>query len=413
MKSTDKKFLEKIINKYSNDKNKINNYPLTSTPFETSDIIKGAETLIGGRITMSKITSEFESQFAKFLGVKYALMVNSGSSANLLALFGLVNPKNKKKIKKNDECILPAICWSTSLWPIVQSGLKPVFIDVDLSTFNLNLEDLQKKINSRTKAVLAVHILGNCTNMNKLLKIVNKKKITLIEDTCESLGSVYNNKYLGTFGKYGTYSFYVSHQMTAGEGGMVVCNNIEDYKIIHALRAHGWDRGLFKKNNRNFNFVNSGFNLRPLDLTAAIGLSQFKRLNRMNKIRSDNRNRIINSLKKSLLWSEQFTFLDPIKKLKPSWFGLPILINKNYLKNKKKFLSYLNKNGIETRPIISGNFLNQPSIKLYGLNENKKKFKNAQEIEDRGFFIGLHPHKINENTLKYLVSKLLQVGNII
>ena len=413
MKSTDKKFLEKIINKYSNDKNKINSYPLTSTPFETSDIIKGAETLIGGRITMSKITSEFESQFAKFLGVKYALMVNSGSSANLLALFGLVNPKNKKKIKKNDECILPAICWSTSLWPIVQSGLKPVFIDVDLSTFNLNLEDLQKKINSRTKAVLAVHILGNCTNMNKLLKIVNKKKITLIEDTCESLGSVYNNKYLGTFGKYGTYSFYVSHQMTAGEGGMVVCNNIDDYKIIHALRAHGWDRGLFKKNNRNFNFVNSGFNLRPLDLTAAIGLSQFKRLNGMNKIRSDNRNRIINSLKKSLLWSEQFTFLDPIKKLKPSWFGLPILINKNYLKNKKKFLSYLNKNGIETRPIISGNFLNQPSIKLYGLNENKKKFKNAQEIEDRGFFIGLHPHKINENTLKYLVSKLLQVGNII
>ena len=413
MKSTDKKFLEKIINKYTNDKNKINSYPLTSTPFETSDIIKGAETLIGGRITMSKITSEFESQFAKFLGVKYALMVNSGSSANLLALFGLVNPKNKKKIKKNDECILPAICWSTSLWPIVQSGLKPVFIDVDLSTFNLNLEDLQKKINSRTKAVLAVHILGNCTNMNKLLKIVNKKKITLIEDTCESLGSVYNNKYLGTFGKYGTYSFYVSHQMTAGEGGMVVCNNIDDYKIIHALRAHGWDRGLFKKNNRNFNFVNSGFNLRPLDLTAAIGLSQFKRLNRMNKIRSDNRNRIINSLKKSLLWSEQFTFLDPIKKLKPSWFGLPILINKNYLKNKKKFLSYLNKNGIETRPIISGNFLNQPSIKLYGLNENKKKFKNAQEIEDRGFFIGLHPHKINENTLKYLVSKLLQVGNII
>ena len=151
MKSADKKFLEKIINKYSNDKNKINNYPLTTTPFETSDIIKGAETLIGGRITMSKITSEFESQFAKFLGVKYALMVNSGSSANLLALFGLVNPKNKKKIKKNDECILPAICWSTSLWPIVQSGLKPVFIDVDLSTFNLNLEDLQKKLIAEQK----------------------------------------------------------------------------------------------------------------------------------------------------------------------------------------------------------------------------------------------------------------------
>ena len=282
MKYTDKKFLEKIINKYSNSSNKENNYPLTSSPFETSDIIKGAETLIGGRITMSNITSKFESEFAKFLGVKYALMVNSGSSANLLAFFGLVNPKNKKKIRNNDECILPAICWSTSLWPIVQSGLKPVFIDVDLNTFNLNLDHLEKKINKRTKVILAVHILGNCANMNKLIKIINKKKITLIEDTCESLGSIYNNKYLGTFGRYGTYSFYVSHQMTAGEGGMIVCNNIEDYKIIHALRAHGWDRGLFKKNNRNFNFVNSGFNLRPLDLTAAIGLSQFKRLNKMN-----------------------------------------------------------------------------------------------------------------------------------
>ena len=412
MKYTDKKFLEKVINKYSNSSNKENNYPLTSSPFETSDIIKGAETLIGGRITMSNITSKFESEFAKFLGVKYALMVNSGSSANLLAFFGLVNPKNKKKIKNNDECILPAICWSTSLWPIVQSGLKPVFIDVDLNTFNLNLDDLEKKINKRTKVILAVHILGNCTNMNKLIKIINKKKITLIEDTCESLGSIYNNKYLGTFGRYGTYSFYVSHQMTAGEGGMIVCNNIEDYKIIHALRAHGWDRGLFKKNNRNFNFVNSGFNLRPLDLTAAIGLSQFKRLNKMNKIRSDNRNKIINSIKKSPLWSEQFTFLNPIKNLKPSWFGFPILINDNYLKNKKRFLSYLNENGIETRPIISGNFLNQPSVKLYNLNKNNKKFKNAQEIEDRGFFIGLHPYKIKENTVKYLVSKLLRVGNI-
>ena len=412
MKYTDKKFLEKVINKYSNSSNKENNYPLTSSPFETSDIIKGAETLIGGRITMSNITSKFESEFAKFLGVKYALMVNSGSSANLLAFFGLVNPKNKKKIRNNDECILPAICWSTSLWPIVQSGLKPVFIDVDLNTFNLNLDDLEKKINKRTKVILAVHILGNCTNMNKLIKIINKKKITLIEDTCESLGSIYNNKYLGTFGRYGTYSFYVSHQMTAGEGGMIVCNNIEDYKIIHALRAHGWDRGLFKKNNRNFNFVNSGFNLRPLDLTAAIGLSQFKRLNKMNKIRSDNRNKIINSIKKSPLWSEQFTFLNPIKNLKPSWFGFPILINDNYLKNKKRFLSYLNENGIETRPIISGNFLNQPSVKLYNLNKNNKKFKNAQEIEDRGFFIGLHPYKIKENTVKYLVSKLLRVGNI-
>ena len=128
---------------------------------------------------------------------------------------------------------------------------------------------------------MAVHILGNCPDMSKLKEIVNRKKLILIEDTCESLGSTYKNKYLGTFGKYGTYSFYVSHQITSGEGGMIVCNDLNDYKIIHKLRAHGWDRGLNKKNTRNFNFVNSGFNLRPLDLTAAIGFNQFKRLNYM------------------------------------------------------------------------------------------------------------------------------------
>jgi len=412
MKKSEKKFLERLINKSSKKEEKTKTYPLTSVPFETKDIISGVETLLNGRITMSSITKKFEDEFAKFLGVKYALMVNSGSSANLLAFFALINPMNKKKIKPNDECILPAICWSTSLWPIIQSGLRPVFIDVDINTFNSNLDILEKKINRKTKAILAVHILGNSTNMSRLMNIVNKKKLFLIEDTCESLGSTYNGKYLGTFGKYGTYSFYVSHQMTAGEGGMIVCNATEDYKIIHALRAHGWDRGLFKKNNRNFNFVNSGFNLRPLDLTAAIGLSQFKRLNKMNKIRSENRNKIIKSLVTSPMWSGQFTFLNPIKNLKPSWFGFPILINKNYLKNKSKFLKYLNENGIETRPIISGNFLNQPSVKLYNLNKNIKNFKNAQEIEDRGFFIGLHPCKIEENKLQHLVSKLLKVSNI-
>jgi len=412
MKKSEKKFLEKIINKYSKKEEKTQSYPLTSIPFESEDIVSGAETLLKGRITMSGITKKFEDEFAKFLGVRYALMVNSGSSANLLALFALVNPMNKKKIKPNDECILPAICWSTSLWPIVQSGLKPIFIDVDLNTFNLNLDILEKSINKKTKAILAVHILGNSPNMNRLMNIVNKKKLVLIEDTCESLGSAYNSKYLGTFGKYGTYSFYVSHQMTAGEGGMIVCNSVEDYKIIHALRAHGWDRGLLKKNSKNFNFVNSGFNLRPLDLTASIGLSQFKRLNMMCKIRSENRNKIINSLLRSPLWSEQFTFLNPTENLKPSWFGLPILINKKYMKNKKKFLAYLNRQGIETRPIISGNFLNQPSIKLYNLNQNKKKFKNAQEIEDRGFFIGLHTRKLRENNLNYLINKLLKVSNI-
>jgi CDP-6-deoxy-D-xylo-4-hexulose-3-dehydrase len=404
------KYLEKLIIKYSkkNSNSKIK-YPLIGEPFNSADIIAGAEVLLKGRLTMSEVTKKFEKQFAKYLGVKYALMVNSGSSANLLALSALVNPKNKKKLKLNDECMVPALCWSTSLWPIVQAGMKPRFVDVDTKTFNIDLNDLEKKITKKTKAIVAVHVLGNSTNMKRLSSIISKNKLTLIEDTCESLGSKYSGKFLGTFGKYGTYSFYVSHQISAGEGGMIVCNDYEDYEIIHRLRAHGWDRVLKNKTNNNFNFVNSGFNLRPLDLTAAIGFNQFKRLNIMSNTRKSNREKIIKSIKTSPRFKNQIEFLQPIKNLKPSWFGLPILINKKYLRNKNKYLNYLNNNGIETRPIISGNFVNQPSVKLYKLNHKREKFKGAQEIEDRGFFIGLDTKKITQKEIILLKEKLLDI----
>ena len=223
-------------------------------------------------------------------------MVNSGSSPILLSFFSLINPKNPNRLKKDDECLIPALCWSTSLWPIIQSGLKPKFVDVDTKTLNVDLTDLKRKISKKTKAFLAVHILGNSTNMVELLKIVKKNKLILIEDTCESLGSKFKKKSLGTFGRFGTYSFYPSHQITSGEGGMIVCNDKKDYEIIHSLRAHGWDRGLNKKNNKSFNFINSGFNVRPLDLTASIGLSQLKKLNKFKKQRSINRNSIIKGL---------------------------------------------------------------------------------------------------------------------
>ncbi|MDC0488525.1 DegT/DnrJ/EryC1/StrS family aminotransferase [Pelagibacteraceae bacterium] len=409
MKNNELKFLIKLIDKYSKASNK-KFYSLTGDPFIKEDIIAGIKTLLNGQITMSSITKKFEKKFARYVGSKYALMVNSGSSANLLAFFSSINPKNKNKLKKDDECLIPAICWSTSLWPIVQAGLKPVFVDVDLNNFNFDIKKLEKKITTKTRAIMAVHVLGNSTNMSMLMKIANKYKLTLIEDTCESLGSKYNNKYLGTFGKFGTYSFYVSHQLIAGEGGMLVCNDYNDYKIAHTLRAHGWDRGLKKNSKFDFNFINSGFNLRPLDLTAAIGLNQLKRLKRSNDIRTYNRNKIINSLLSSSKWKNQFTFFEPEKNLKPSWFGLPILLNKKFLKNKKSFLNKLNKNGVETRPIISGNFLNQPSINLYKLNERREKFPAAQEIEDRGFFIGLHTKNIEKKEVIKLTNNLLNIN---
>ena len=409
MKSSENIFLKKLIKKKFIKGNSIKNYPLASDTFAIDDLISGIKVMISGRLTMSEITKKFEKEFARYVGSKYALMVNSGSSANLLAFFCLVNPKAKQKLKRGDECLIPSLCWSTSLWPILQSGLKPKFVDVDVKTLNMNLKDLKKKISKKTKAIMAVHILGNSTNMTELIKISKNKNLQIIEDTCESLGSKFKNKSLGTFGRFGTFSFYVSHQITSGEGGMIVCNDKKDYEILHSLRAHGWDRGLNKKNNKNFNFINSGFNLRPMDITASIALNQLRKLNKFKKNRSFNRDVIIKKLLRSKTWSDQFQFIDPVKYLKPSWFGLPILLKGRYIKTKKNFLNFLNKNKIETRPIISGNFLNQPSIKLYKLNKKNEKFKSAQEIEDRGFFIGIHIENISDKELSLLEKKLLSI----
>ena len=412
MNYLEKKFLRKLINKNRKIIYSDRSFPLIDNAFEIDDLMAGVNILLKGKITMSEITLKFEKKFAKLVGSKYALMVNSGSSANLLSFFSLINPKNHTRLKKNDECLIPALCWSTSLWPIIQSGLKPKFVDVNVETLNVDLEDLKRKISKKTKAVLAVHILGNSTNMRELMHIVKKNKLTLIEDTCESLGSKFKNKSLGTFGRFGTYSFYPSHQITSGEGGMIVCNDKKDYEIIHSLRAHGWDRGLNKKNNKSFNFINSGFNLRPLDLTASIGLSQLKKLNKFKSQRSQNRKSIINGLRLSKKWQNQFTFIKPINSLTPSWFGLPILLDKKYIKIKSKFLRKLNKNKIETRPIISGNFLNQPCIKLYKLKKKGQKFRGSQEIENRGFFIGLPTKKITKEKLDYLIKNLFKIDEI-
>ncbi len=396
-------------------------YPLLSNAFSKSDISCGIKVLKSKRITMSTITKNFEKQFAKKIGCKYALMTNSGSSANLLAISSIVNPLFKKKLKARDEVIIPAVCWSTSLWPIVQNNLKPVFVDVELDTFNMSIESLKKKITSRTRAIMCVHVLGTSTNMNQIQKLIKNKKILLIEDTCESLGAKFNNKYLGTFGEFGTFSFYYSHQITSGEGGMIVCNNSYNYNILKSLRSHGWSRETnfhsfykkkFKKMDDRFLFINSGYNLRPTEVQAAIAQNQFKRLGNFINIRKKNRNKIIETIKKNPKWDDQFKFVKQSKKVSPSWFGLPIIINIKYLNKKKKFLQYLTKIGIENRPILSGNFTNQPSTQLYKLNKDGFIFSNAEKIENLGFFIGLHTNKISNSMAKYISNNLLKITEL-
>ena len=391
--------------------NKLFNYPLLSDGYSNKDISEGVKVLKSKQITMSKITKKFEKYFAKKIGVKYAIMVNSGSSANLLAMFCATNPLRKNRLKPGSECLVPALCWSTSLWPVLQSGLKPVLVDVNKKNFCIDLETIKRKCNNKTKAILLINVLGNCSEIDKIRSYTKKKKIILIEDNCESLGSIYKKKYLGTYGDFSSFSFYFSHQITSGEGGMIVCKSNEDYKILKTLRAHGWDRDIKKNNRKNFNFINQGFNLRPLDVTAAIGLNQFKRLNKMKMIRSYNRKKIIKSLIDSPKWNNQFNFFNATNKLNPSWFGFPLMINiKNFI-NKKKYLKYLEKNNIEVRPIISGNFANQPAVKKFNIKFNKNELRNSQEIERRGFFIGLPTTKLKSNQIKLLTQFLLNIDS--
>ncbi len=380
-------------------------YPLIDNPYRPKDINQAIKILRSSKITSGPKTLEFQNKFSKKIKTNYSLLVNSGSSANLLAFQCLINPYRKKRLKKGDEILIPSLCWSTSLWPIIQSGLKPKFVDVEKETLNLDLNDLRKKISYRTKGIMLVHVLGNCTDMDELMNIIKKYNLILIEDTCESLGTTYKNKYLGTFGEFSSFSFYSSHQISSGEGGMICCKHEEDFEIIKSLRAHGWSRGLknekkIAKNNKHldkrFIFYNSGFNLRSTDISASIGLSQFKDLDKFINSRRSNKNLIIKIFEKKKL-NNNFHIIKENKNVKPSWFGIPILILKDLKRD--KIINNLEKKGVETRPIISGNFLKQPSVKKYGLIKNFK-FKNADYINNHGFFIGLPFNKIKLNILK-------------
>ena len=384
-------------------------YPLIENPYRKSDINEALKVLKSKRLTIGPVTDKFQNSFTKKLGSNFSLMVNSGSSANLLALQCLINPYRKKRLKPGDEVLIPSLCWSTSLWPIIQSGLKPKFVDIDLDSLNINLNDLKKKISKKTKAILIVHVLGNCADMSELMRIVKKHNLILIEDTCESLGTKYKNKYLGTFGDFSSFSFYSSHQISSGEGGMICCKNNDDHEIIKSLRAHGWSRGL--KNEKKiaaankhldsrFIFYNSGFNLRSTDIAASIGLNQFKDIDQFIKKRSINRDKILKMFKKKIKMMKYLSFIDANNHVKASWFGIPILLSKKI--NRNKFLKKIEKLGVETRPIISGNFLKQPSIKKYKLNK-KSNFKNSDIVNNHGFFIGLPTSAISDKNIKKLV----------
>ena len=388
-------------------------YPLTESVLEKKDLNAAIKVINSKKITMGQKTQQIENYFKKKIIKMNSLMVNSGSSANLLIFQCLINPM-VKRLKVGDEVLVPAICWSTSLWPIIQSGLKVKFVDIDLDTLNINLSDLEKKVSKKTKALMLVHALGNCTDMKKLTNICKKNNIILIEDTCEALGSTYKNKPLGTFGEFSSFSFYYSHHITSGEGGMVCAKNSKYFEVIKSLRSHGWSRDLAKSKNianrfknidKNWIFINSGFNLRPTDINAAIGIEQLKRIKKILSIRKYNFLKIKNELVKNKKYNEQFSILDEQKYSDIAWFGIPFILNSKDKRYKLSVMNKLNNKGVMTRPIISGNFAKQPSIKLYKIKTGPK-LHNADLIDKNAFFLGLHNIKITTKKLKFLIESI-------
>tara|TARA_B110001454_G_scaffold97654_1_gene92458 strand:+ start:4109 stop:5404 length:1296 start_codon:yes stop_codon:yes gene_type:complete len=393
------KKLEDNDKKFIPQKTKI---PLAVPPYGSQEVIEALDSLLEIKTTMGDKVKKFEKEFSKYLGVKHALMVNSGSSANLLALSILSNPSlNKKIIKKDDEIITPAVTWATTVYPIVNIGAKPVFVDVKDNGYNIDPDIIESVITKKTKAILLVHLLGNPCNMNKIRKIAKKHNLFIIEDSCEAHGAEFFKKKVGTFGDLGTFSFFASHHITTMEGGMVVTNNTKLYEIGNALRSFGWSRDLkdkrkierkFSKIDPRFLFVNLGFNIRPTELQGAFGIHQIKKLDNFVKIRILNAKYWNNKLEKYA----EFLLLPRFEKnYKNSFLFYPITVIENKYFTKNQLVTYLEKNNIETRPVMGGNFVEQPVTSYFDYKIGSP-LKNAKNIMKNSFVIGNHSGIDNE-----------------
>jgi len=369
--------------------------PLAIPQFGSDEVIESVESLLSTWVTMGKKVRSFESQFKDYVGQKGALMVNSGSSANLLALSALSSPNFDNRIKPGDEVICPAVTWPTSVYPILNVGAKPVLVDVDLNTLNVSSETIEDAITPRTKAIMAVHLMGNPCQTDKIKQIADKREINLIEDCCEAHGAKIGNKSVGSFGICSTFSFFLSHHITTIEGGIVLTNNNAILDIATAQRAHGWIREMrnadeiakeFPDVDKRFLFYETGFNLRPTEIQGAFGIHQIKKLDGFVKTRRNiakEWNKSLNKFKDYLILPEE------IDGTTHSYFAYPITVKENAPFSRKEITEFLESKLIETRPIAGGNLTEQPSAKLYDYRVNGD-LSCSKTIMKNSFFIGIH-----------------------
>ena len=384
------------------------NYGLSSDTWDDRELKALNRVIESGRYTMGPEVKEYERQFANFMGTKHAVMTNSGSSANLIMLTALLmHPKFNTDVKEErPNIIVPAVSWSTTYFPVHQNGFDLKFVDVNPFTYNLDVQTVEKNIDSNTIGVFAVNLLGNPCPLDDLKKLCDNYDLVLLEDNCESLGAKLNGKQCATFGKMGTFSFFFSHHLQTMEGGMVVTDDDDLYEYLLPLRAHGWIRDLPEQNSLlnktgddfedSFKFVLPGYTVRPLEMSGAVGQVQLQKWPSMLTVRRENAR-----IARQHLSSPHMHLQAEIGQ--SSWFGFGLTCVGALEGRRREVIDVLQKNGVECRPIVAGNFMRNPVIDH--LNHIKTECPNADYIHDNGFFIG--------NDSVDLKSKIESVGRLI
>jgi CDP-6-deoxy-D-xylo-4-hexulose-3-dehydrase len=376
-------------------------FPLATFTWDEAEHRAMQEVIASGMFTMGTRVARFEAEFASWVGSRHALMVNSGSSANLLmiaALFYTQDPR--RRLQRGDEIIVPAVSWSTTYYPLYQYGLRLKFVDIDLQTLNLDIDAVRRAIGPRTRGILAVNLLGNPCDFDALRAVAEERGLLLLEDNCESLGATLGGRQCGTFGLMGTFSTFFSHHISTMEGGLVCTDDEELHHILLSLRAHGWTRNLPAQNHvsgrksedpfeESFRFVLPGYNLRPLELEGALGSTQLVKLPHLIEQRRRNGQR----------WTERMgshpQLLIQQETGCSSWFGFSLILRPDSGLTRRQLLDRLVEAGFECRPIVAGNFAKNPVVRYFD-HEVPSRLTNADWLDANGLFVGNHHYPIND-----------------
>ncbi|SIN70414.1 DegT/DnrJ/EryC1/StrS family aminotransferase [Agromyces cerinus] len=373
-------------------------YPLATTTWDDGEYAALQRVIESGRFTMGPLVKQFEAEFAAHFGAKFGVMVNSGSSANLIAIAAAVlDPRID--LQRGDEVLVPAVSWPTTYYPLSQYGLRPKFVDIDLDTLNIDLDLLEASIGPRTKGIFAVNLLGNPNDFTRLRSIADTHGLVLLEDNCESLGAVSDGINAGTAGLAGTFSSFFSHHISTMEGGVIVTDDEQLYQEMISLRSHGWTRDLPVENHVHdktgnawddlFRFVLPGYNVRPLEMSGALGLEQLKKVPALVEGRREN----------AAYFAERFAGIEEVRTQREtgqsSWFGFSMVLEGGLAGRRAEVVRAFEQAGIESRPIVAGNFARNPVVAHLDA-VIPDALPAADKVDVDGLFVGNHHYPVRE-----------------